>query len=341
MTSPDLSIIIVNWRSQAFVGECLAALFDKRTALTYEVFVVDNASFDGIADLLAARFPQVTFIQCERNLGFAGANNLAFSRCCGRNVLFLNPDTEVQGDAIQTLVSALESLPDAGLIGARLLNSDLSLQTNCVTAIPTLLNQIFSCDLLRTWFPNWKMWGMEPLLQNDDAPAQVGAISGACMLGRRYVLAGVGGFSPEYFMYLEDMDLCVKIARAGSAIYYVPQATIIHHGGGSSALRQENHFSSIMLRRSLISFFRRYHGRTYAASYRACLVLVSAVRVLLLMLALPVLLKGGGFPTAFKPLKKWCGIFLWSVGATPWTSPKTHPNTYSSVTSCKLPGASA
>ncbi|WP_348266543.1 glycosyltransferase family 2 protein [Edaphobacter paludis] len=339
MNSPDLSIIIINWKSRDFVGQCLATLFGNNTTLIYEVIVVDNASFDGIAGMLASEFPQVTFIQCEHNLGFAGANNLAFARSRGRNVLFLNPDTEIVGDAIQVLVSTLERLPDAGMVGARLLNSDLSLQTTCVTSVPGLLNQTLNSHHLRTAFPRWKLWGMRALFESSKQPVQVQAISGACMLARRGVLNRVGAFSTQYFMYAEDMDLCVKITQAGSAIYYVPEASIIHHGGGSSARRQESDFSSLMIRESLMRFFALHRGRAYAASYRASLVVASALRILFLLIVFPILFNRRGFSGAVQPLRKWFNIFLWSVGLRPTALSRSLDEPAASAVRCDITDA--
>ncbi len=339
MDSPDLSIIIVNWKSRDFVRECLATLFRNNATLIYEVLVVDNASFDGIAEMLASEFPQVTFIQCENNVGFAGANNLAFGRSRGRNILFLNPDTEVIGNAIQTLVSALEILPDAGMVGARLLNSDLSLQTTCVTSAPGLLNQTLSSDLLRTAFPKWKLWGMRALFESSKYPVQVEAISGACMLARRSVLNRVGAFSTQYFMYAEDMDLCVKITQAGSAIYYVPEASVVHHAGGSSVKCQESGFSSLMIRESLMRFFVLHRGKTYAALYRTSLVFASALRILLLLIAFPGLFSRRGFFGAVQPLRKWLNIFLWSIGLKPSVIPRPHEQPGASEIRCDITDA--
>jgi len=339
MNSPDLSIIIINWKSHDFVRQCLATLFRNNTTLIYEVLVVDNASFDGIAEMLASEFPQVTFIQCEHNLGFAGANNLAFARSRGRNVLFLNPDTEVMGNAIQTLVSALERFPDAGMVGARLLNSDHSLQTTCVTSAPGLLNQTLNSDLLRKAFPKWKLWGMRALFESSKSPVQVEAISGACMLARRSVLNRVGAFNTQYFMYAEDMDLCVKITQAGSAIYYVPEASIVHHAGGSSSVRQESDFSSLMVRKSLMHFFVLHRGKVYAALYRTSLVFASALRILLLLVAFPVLFSRRGFHRATQPLRKWFNIFLWSAGLRPSAMPRPQEQPSASEIRCDITDA--
>jgi N-acetylglucosaminyl-diphospho-decaprenol L-rhamnosyltransferase len=320
MNTPNLSIIIINWRSQAFVRDCLTSICDNIGSLTHEILVVDNASFDGCEEMVRSEFSHVLFIQSKHNLGFAAANNLAFARSSGRNVLFLNPDTEIRGTAIQELVSALECLPDAGMVGARLLNSDGSLQTTCITAIPIILNQTLNSRYLRRSFPRWKIWGMRALFENNTSPVPVEAISGACMLARREVIHCVGGFRTDYFMYAEDMDLCVAIAQAGWKIYYVPDAAIVHHAGGSSASREESNFSNIMLRQSVAHFFRLHRGPSYAMLYRASLAAVSVLRIFVLLISCPILIQRWSYRSVSLALKKWCSIFLWSLGITQWAT---------------------
>jgi len=316
MNTPNLSIIIINWRSQAFVRDCLASICANIGSLTHEILVVDNASFDGCDEMVRSEFPHVLFIQSEHNLGFAAANNLAFERSSGRNILFLNPDTEIRGAAIQELVSALECLPDAGMVGARLLNSNSSLQTTCITAIPAILNQTLNSDYLRRTFPRWKIWGMRALFEDTTVPVPVEAISGACMLVRREVIQRVGGFRADYFMYAEDMDLCVAIAQAGWKIYYVPDATIIHHAGGSSTSREETNFSNIILRQSVTHFFWLYRGPLYVILYRASLTGVSVLRILILLIFFPMIIQRWSYRAGSRALKKWCSILLWSLGIT-------------------------
>lgn len=318
MNTPNLSIIIINWKSQAFIRDCLTSICANIGSLTHEILVVDNASYDGCDEMVRSEFPHVLFIQSEHNLGFAAANNLAFARSRGRNVLFLNPDTEIQSAAIQELVSALECLPNAGMVGARLLNSDGSLQTTCITAMPNILNQTLNSRYLRRTFPRWEIWGMRALFESNTAPVPVDAISGACMLARREVIHRVGGFPTDYFMYAEDMDLCATIAQAGWKIYYVPDAAIVHHAGGSSASREESNFSNIMLRESVTRFFRLYRGPFYAMLYRASLAVVSVLRILALLIFCPILIQRWSSRGVSLVLKKWCSIFLWSLGITRW-----------------------
>src|SRR5260370_22558742 len=131
------SIVIVNWNSTAFLRECLRSIYATATNLEFEVIVIDNASFDGSEMMVRREFPTVEFVQSRKNLGFAGGNNIAFAHSSGRNVLFLNPDTELTGHALTAMCSVLDTLSDAGVVGCKLLNSDLSVQTSCIQAFPT------------------------------------------------------------------------------------------------------------------------------------------------------------------------------------------------------------
>jgi N-acetylglucosaminyl-diphospho-decaprenol L-rhamnosyltransferase len=216
------------------------------------------------------------------------------------------------------------------MVGARLLNSDLSLQTTCITALPSIPNQALGSNYLRRNFPKWSIWGMQPLFQEADMPVSVEAISGACMLAKRAVIEQVGCFSTDYFMYLEDMDLCVKVARTGSRIYYVPEAVIVHHGGGSSSLRKESNFSNIVLRESLIRFFELHRGGLYATVYRASAVLTSLCRIALLAVISPIAIRPKGYQFLSRAASKWCAVFAWSLGLSPMGKPRNVVSTMSS-----------
>ena len=136
-----LSIVIVNWKSADFLRKCLQSIFANASDMSLEVIVVDNASFDGSAELVEREFPGVHFVQSKENLGFAGANNLGVRSAKGRNLLFLNPDTEVIGTALERMSSFLDATPDAGAVGCKLLNTDGTVQTSCIQPFPTILNQ--------------------------------------------------------------------------------------------------------------------------------------------------------------------------------------------------------
>ncbi len=160
---------------------------------------------------------------------------------------------------------------------------------------------------------------MRVLFEEHNSPVQVEAISGACMLGRREAIAHVGVFSTDYFMYAEDMDLCVKLAKAGWKIYYVPDAMIVHFAGGSSSSLEKKNFSSIVLRESVVHFLKIHRGALYAALCRSSIFFISLLRIVLLVAASPILVPSKGYRFLSRALTKWCSILLWSLGMARWT----------------------
>lgn len=313
----ELSIIIINWHSKDFLRACLKSLDRGAAGLSCEVLVIDNASHDGCAAMLAAEFPAVRFIQSDRNLGFSGGNNRAARQAQGEFLLFLNPDTVVEGNALVELVETLRRLPGAGAVGARLLNTDRSLQTSCVQSFPTVLNQVLDCEWLRSRFPRSRLWGMAPLFADSPEPAPIDAISGACFMIRRELFNRVKGFDECYFMYSEDIDLSYKVKQAGFKCYYVPTAILIHHGGGSSQ-KERSSFSNVMTRESVYRFLRRHRGWFVASCFRFSMGF-SALARLPAALILSLYHKKAGFG-AQPSVHKWLSIFRWSLGMETWTA---------------------
>ena len=313
----ELSIIIVNWNSKDFLARAVVAVETTLGAVDHEIVVIDSGSFDGSGEMLALEHPEVRFIQSADNLGFARANNEAARRCAGEFLLFLNPDTEVRGRAIELMLDALRSLPDAGIAGPKLLNTNGSVQDTCIRAFPTLVNQLLDSELLRTRFPRARLWGKQPLATADDRPHRVDAVSGACLMIRRGHFEAIGSFSTDYFMYAEDMDLCLKSQRAGRHAYYVPQAVVVHHGGGSSSQAPVSKFAAVMRVESQWRFFRKMRSPAYAALYRIGLAGASVLRIALLLAAWPVHTLRHG-PDGASALAKWAARLRWTLGGERW-----------------------
>ncbi len=310
----DLSIIIINWKSSQYLRECLQSIYLNTKGLSFEIIVLDNASFDGCGEMLACEYPSVTFIQGEQNLGFARGNNLAATYARGDVLLFLNPDTEIVGPALATLFDALNSMPDAGVVGARLLNSDGSIQTSCVQRYPTIPNLLVDAEVLRAAIPNARIWGMTPALAAAVTPRIVEGISGACLMTPRKVFLEVGGFWDGYFMYYEDMDYCLKVSRAGMKNYFIPGAVVTHHGGKSSG---HNKFQAVMMAESAWRFFLKRRGPRYACLFRAGLAGKALSRCALL--AVLALMKQKNLQIKVSSaLRKWKYVFRWSLGAERW-----------------------
>lgn len=306
---PRLSIIIVNWNSKAYVRECLLSL-DRFSGIDHQAIVVDGASFDGCGEMISREFPAVEFIQSPENLGFGRSNNLGAAQATSDFLLFLNPDTEISPGALEELLNVAERESDVGIVGARLLNTDGSLQTSCVQALPTPLNQALDSDLLRRILPSSKLWGNAAAFASP-IPIQVAAVSGACMLIHRDTFARVGGFCPDYFMYAEDMHLCWEVSKIGKTVVYQPAAGIVHHGGGASA-GDFSRFSCLEMRRALHHFIRCRQGVCAGFAYRALIAVSALVRLTALSVAFSV--KSGDHRSRIRvSLTRWWTNLRWAI----------------------------
>jgi N-acetylglucosaminyl-diphospho-decaprenol L-rhamnosyltransferase len=315
---PDVSILIINWWSADYLEKCLDAIRRNRGEVTCEIIVLDNASFDGSDEMVKRQFPEVRYVQSEENLGFAQANNLAFTVSSGRYILFLNPDTELQPGALSRLIAGLDTSPNAGIAGPRLLNSDLTLQESCIQSYPTLLNQILDAEVLRRLLPRASLWGSRALYESENQPSKVQAVSGACLLARREAFEEAGEFTAAYFMYGEDVDLCYKTRSAGWDIVHVGSAPVIHHGGQSSNRESQNNFAAVMTRESLYKFMKLRRGTSYALLFRTAMALAAMIRLSFIGVAYVATagrynrssLRGSWF--------KWKSVLRWAFGLEGW-----------------------
>jgi N-acetylglucosaminyl-diphospho-decaprenol L-rhamnosyltransferase len=307
---PELSIICVNWNSLEYLLECIASIYEHTRETSIEIIVVDNASPEGGVEVVAEKYPLVRIVRSDVNVGFAGANNLGFSHSAGRYLLLLNPDTKIVGPAIKAMLDRIKSLPDAGIVGCKLLNTDLSVSTTSIQKFPTIINQLFNIEALRLRFPTCRLWDIGPLFSENSLPVKVDVIPGACMMLKRDVFERAGLLTEDYFMYAEDIDLNYKVRRLGFSSYYVGEAQIVHHGGRSSSRQEVSQWSTVMTYRAMLKFYRRTRGRTYAAAYRFAMGCAAVVRLVFLAIMFPF----GDRLGIRWAAAKWSTILKWSIG---------------------------
>ena len=212
---PLVSVIIVNWNSKAFLRKCLDKLFSNEEKVLFEVIVIDNASNDGTSEMVEKEFPDVRFFQLSENLGFAGANNLASKKAQGQVLLFLNPDTEPSPGTLGILAEIVIKEKEAGAAGCLLLNSDGSVQLSSLMPFPTITNEILDNEFLIKLFKNSDFWGVSSFSKQKIEMTPVKVISGACLAVKKDDFDTIGGFSEDYFMYSEDVDLCFRLHKLG------------------------------------------------------------------------------------------------------------------------------
>jgi GT2 family glycosyltransferase len=310
----ELSIIIVNWNSLGYLRKCIRSVYEHARGASFEIVVVDNASPEPGVEILNEEFPDVSIIKSAVNLGFAGANNLGFRKSSGEFVLFLNPDTELVDNAFATMLLKAKSLADAGIVGCKLLNSDLTVQTSCIQTFPTIPNQLLDYEFLRLRWPNCSFWNIGPLFSDSDEAASVEVISGACMLMRREVFERAGMFTEDYFMYAEDLDLCYKVKALGLRNYYVGKAKVIHHGGQSSNRMNVSNWATIMKFKAVHKFCVKWHGSLYGWMFRAAMGSAAIFRLLLLLLMKPWPANESRKHTIEHATSKWLAVLKWSYG---------------------------
>lgn len=268
-----LSIVIVSWNTKDLLDACLHSVYTHPLDEPFEVWVVDNNSKDGSAEMVREKFPQVELIASEENLGFAGGNNRAIPHCRGEYVLLLNPDTEVKPEALNELVAFMEATPEAGAAGSRLFNGDGTLQPSCYPK-PTLSREFWRMFYLDSIRP-FGIYDMNDW--NVEQPREVDVLMGASLLLRKTVLDTVGLLDEGYFMYSEEVDLCYRLQAAGWKLFWVPQSQVIHYWGQSSKQVRAEMF--LQLYRGKLRFFRKHYGWASVQGYKLILALASLFRL--------------------------------------------------------------
>lgn len=255
----DFSIIIVNYNVREFLRQALLSLRKALVHVSAEIFVVDNASDDGSADMVAAEFPECVLIANAENLGFAAANNLALTQARGRFIVLLNPDTIVQEDTFTATREFMHAHPDTGMMSCKVLNPDGTLQLACRRSFPTPWVAFTKLTGLSALFPGSKIFGRYNLTYlPEDETNEVEAISGSFMIVRREALAQVGLLDEDFFMYGEDLDWCYRMRAAGWQIHYFPGTQIVHFKGESS---RRSSFDSVRIFYQAMGLFVKKHFR--------------------------------------------------------------------------------
>jgi N-acetylglucosaminyl-diphospho-decaprenol L-rhamnosyltransferase len=252
-----LSVVVVSYNRKDLLARCLDAVLADPGAPDFELFVVDNDSRDGSAEMVAEQYPTVRLIANRDNVGFGKANNQAFAQARGRYILMLNPDTVARPGALRALVEYAAAHPQVGAVGGRLEYEDGSFQHSAFR-FPDLKQAFFG------FFDGFVPLDSEvngrytPAQYEQPFPAE--HLLGACLLLRREALEQVGVIDPAYFMYFEETDLCVRLKTAGWQNVYLPAAKIVHVSAGSTSAASEK--MSVEFHRSQAIFYRRHRGQT-------------------------------------------------------------------------------
>lgn len=263
------AIVIVNHNTCLPLAACLDSAQREGAA---EIVVVDNASSDGSAEMVRRRYPGVKLIANRHNPGYGAAANQAIAASGRPFLLLLNSDTQLQTGCLKALGQYMEEHPRFGLLGPRLSNPDGSLQPSCYP-FPTLLPVFLQETRLE------RLVAVLPLLRerylrtwSHDRPRRVPWVLGAALAIRRTAFEEVGGFDPGFYLYAEEVDLCLRMAQAGWETHFIPQAGVIHTGGAST--RQRRAEMAVQFYESLLHFYSKHYS---AASRRRLELLLKGI----------------------------------------------------------------
>lgn len=233
MPSQLTSIIIVNYNTRDLTENLLKSIYEYCAKDTFEIILVDNASSDGSAWHFRAHFPEAKYIINDINHGFARAVNQGAEIAGGEYLWLLNSDCELTADILPILIEALNRYEDAGIVTPRTVDKNGQFHANC-RKFPTYTNLLFSRGSLLDRLPFMRRQSANYTMPDYDTVTKVDSAAGTAILLRKSDFMAVGGFDERFFMYMEDVDMCLRLSQKGKFCYFVPQAVISHLFRGSS-----------------------------------------------------------------------------------------------------------
>ena len=267
MTDPRLSVVVLSWNTREILRACLVALQRDGYPAPREVVVVDNASHDGSADMVAAEFTWVRLVRNATNLLFAEGNNQGARLASGEYLCLMNSDIEVRPGALLALEEFLASHPDYGAVVPKLLNPDGSVQRACAR-FPGLLDPLFQSTFLGRFPPGtWVKLYRNMVDFDHQRSRDVEQPPAACFMMRRQEYLAVGGFDPVLGLFFNDVDLCRRLWRAGRRIRYLAEAEALHRRGSST--RASGLTGDLHWYRNRTAYYRKHYGPLAARWVRA------------------------------------------------------------------------
>ena len=284
MANFSVSLVIINYNTKEFLGKCLKSIYENTHEISFEVFVVDNNSKDESTKMVKKEFPQVNLIKNEINVGFAKANNQAIRKSSGRYILLLNSDTLVSPNSLNMMKRFMDHHPQAGALGCKLLNPDLTLQPSC-REFPSFVTLLFESTFLDQLFPSNKVIGRYKLSSwNHNEIREVDQPMGACLMVRRKTMEEVGLLDEGFHMFFEEVDWCYRIKKRGWKIYFLPEAKVIHYGGQS--IRKVNFKMFFSWHKSRYRFFKKRYPNISPLALKTIFIGCSSLQPIIILTAL-------------------------------------------------------
>ena len=281
----DLTVAIINYNTRDHLRRCLDTMPEQVRGEPLKVVVIDNASPDNSAAMVATQYrSRVELVANRANVGFARAANQALARSTTRYLLVLNADIEVTEEALEALYDFMEDTPEAGLAGARLVDAEGNLQYSC-RSFYTAQAILWRRTPLGKLMPNHRCLRDHLMLDWDHEDERtVDWLQGACLMMRREAMEQIGGMDERFFLYFEDVDLARRMAEAGWGVHYVPQAEMTHHyrrgsHGGLLSREKLHHIASGVRYLTKWSSWARTLGRFIGGGGLVLLLLLDLVLI--------------------------------------------------------------
>ncbi len=236
----------MNFNSRKYLFDCINSVLNSKIPTEYEILIINNSKNENI-EKFSNKIVRVFNLSC--NLGFAKAANYGASKSLGDELLFLNPDTLLEPDAIENMYNYINENAMIGVVGGKVLNTNKTYQLSSRRKFPNIFNLLVMAVGINRVFPKSKVFGSYNYSNyNENTLMEVDSVSGACMFIKKDVFNSVGRFDESYFMYFEDTDLCLQLKKNNYKIMYYPLAKLTHVKGGSSyssILRKYYFYSSM------------------------------------------------------------------------------------------------
>ena len=273
-----LSIVIPTYNAHEWIQGCIDSITLHHPANDYEIIVVDDLSTDDSVAIVRQQYPNVRLFANEKNVGFGKTVNVGLAAALGEYLLVLNNDTWMHDGALDAMIAFLDTHPDVGIVGPKVLSGDGSLQQQCRRRIPTPMAALLYFTGVAKLFPkNPRVAGYLMTAADESQTTEVDSVSGACLTVRRAVVDQLHGFDEEYYLYGEDMDFCWRTKLAGWKVVYHPAATITHFGG-QGGTGKKRVYATIEWHRAMWIFYRKHRAPRVNIAERALVYTGIAVK---------------------------------------------------------------
>ena len=297
---PDLILIIVNFNSSNYLNNCINSLKKTLKNIKYKILIIDNHSNGSDVKNITKQYSDLDLRELPENLGFGKANNLGVKLANAEYIALLNPDTIVIEDFISPLIEFIEKNENAGACAPMLLYEDMSYQSSTGPTMGIWFEFLEAFYLINTY----RKIAKRKYLKNNSEPIEVGWVSGACMIVKRSVFESVGGFTEDYFLNYEDIDLCRKIEDAGYKNFYFPFLECIHLDHKSF----DKNYELLVLSRYQSKII--YASIHYSAFTRVLSIIINIIGLVLRILSVNFLYRGNERTSRFSGYYKALQLYF-------------------------------